>query len=416
MSGPLPAKGPPTKGPPTNGPPTSGRDLPLAGTTVLDLGQIYLGPYASFLMATSGARVVKIEPPEGEPLRGNSHSLPFSLLNTNKEAVTLNLKHPRGRNLLLTMARHADVLMCNFAPGVTERLGIDAAAVWEVNPKLVYAQATGFGLDGPDANRTAMDLTVQAHMGPMSVTGYPDRPGVKAGVAFVDILGGTHLYAAVATALAEVARTGVGRMVETSMAESAFFTLATYLQQWHTSDDGSTPRAANKHATGGLAPYDTYACSDGYVALIVISDRQWRAALGVIGRHDLADDERYERNRARIERMEEVDTLVTAWTSDRPKADVAAAFATAGVPVAEVREIDEVVHDKHLTERGFLSWAEHPELGRIPRAQSPIKWHGSEPAELSWFKPKGADNEAVFGELADLSPADVAALADEGVI
>lgn len=393
----------------------SGRDLPLADTTVLDLGQIYLGPYASFLLATAGARVIKVEPPEGEPLRGNSHSLPFSLLNANKEAVTLNLKHPRGRDLLLTMARHADVLTCNFAPGVTQRLGIDAAAMWKVNPKLIYAQATGFGLDGPDADRTAMDLTVQAHMGPMSVTGYPDRPGTKAGVAFIDILGGTHLYAAVATALAEVARTGVGRMVETSMAESAFFTLATYLQQWHT-NDGVTPRTANKHATLGLAPYDTYECADGYVALIVISDRQWRAALGVIGRDDLADDERYARNRARIERMEAIDALVTDWTNERPKAEVAAAFAAAGVPVAQVREIDEVVHDQHLTQRGFLSWAEHPELGRVPRAQSPIRWHGSQLPELEWHRPLGADNAAVFGELAGLSADDVAALASEGVI
>ncbi len=392
------------------------RDLPLSGTTVLDLGQIYLGPYASFLMATSGARVIKVEPPEGEPLRGNSHSLPYALLNASKEAVTLNLKHDRGRELLLTLARQADVLTCNFAPGVTQRLGIDAPAMWQVNPALVYAQATGFGLDGPDANRTAMDLTVQAHMGPMSVTGYPDRPGVKAGVAFIDILGGTHLFAAVAAALVEVARTGVGRMVETSMAESAFFTLATYLQQWHTSDDGATPRVANKHATLGLSPYDTYECADGYVALIVISDRQWRAVADVIGRDDLADDERYARNRARIARATEVDALVTGWTSERPKAEVAAAFAAAGVPVAQVRDIDEVVHDQHLTERGFISWAQHPEMGRIPRAQSPIRWHGSELPPLRWHRPVGADNEAIFGELAGLSPDEVAALASEGVI
>ncbi len=389
--------------------------LPLTGVTVLDLGQIYQGPYAGFLLAMAGARVVKIEPPQGEPLRARGASLPYALLNSCKESITLDLKQPAGREVFLKLARKADVVICNFAPGVPERLGIDAESLWQVNPKLVFAHASGYGLSGPDTNRTAMDITMQAHMGPLGITGYSDRPPVKSGAPFVDFLGGTHLYGAVATALFEVARTGVGRMVETSMAEATFFTLTSSLQQWHVGG-GVTPRTANKHAALGVAPYDVYECSDGYVALIVVTNRQWRAVVEAMGREDLLTDERLKDNVGRAQHMAEVDALVGDWTNGKTRAQVVAAFGEAGVPVAEVREVDEVVRDPHLIEREFLHWIDDEELGEVPLANAPIRWHGSQLRELERFAPKGADNETVLNELAGLGPDEVAELAASKVI
>src|SRR5579862_9929147 len=209
-------------------------DLPLAGITVVDLGQVYLGPYATLLMAKAGADVIKVEPIEGEPARrrgkvGPGALVPFVMLNSNKRGVTLNLKTDAGRDLLIRMATQSDVLVENFAPGVMDRLGVGWTALSAANPRLIYASGSGFGLSGPDRDNLAMDLTVQAMSGVMSVTGFPDGPPLKAGPALVDFLSGTHLYAAVMTALFERSRTGKGRLVEVAMQEVVFPTLASNL-------------------------------------------------------------------------------------------------------------------------------------------------------------------------------------------
>jgi len=390
------------------------RPLPLDGVTVLDLGQIYQGPYAGLLLALAGARVIKVEQTKGEPLRARGASLPYAMLNSSKEAITLDLKSDEGRELFLGLVEKADVVLVNYAPGVPEKLGIDAESLWEVNPKLVFAHGSGFGLSGPGSAQTAMDITVQAHMGPMSVTGHPDREPVKAGVAFVDFLGGTHLYGAIVTALFEASRTGVGRKVETSMAEATYFTLCSNMLSWQRT--GTTPRTGNKHAAMGVAPYDVYPCSDGHIALISVTNRHWRSVLEVVGRDDLVEDPRYRDNADRTARMDEVDELVGGWTSMRTRAEVVERLGGAGVPVAVVREVDEVVRDDHLIEREFLQWIDHPDIGEIPLPHSPIRWHGSEMRDLDPFHALGEDNQAVYGELLDLGPDDLARLHDDGVI
>ena len=189
---------------------------PLAGITVLDFGQIYQGPYATMLMAKAGADVIKIEPPGGEPLRrrvmatGGDTTLPMAMLNANKRAVTLNLKSDAGKELLMRMAAKADVLLENFSPGTLDGLGVGYEVLKQVNPRLIYATGTGFGISGPDRDNLAMDFTIQAASGIMSVTGDPDGPPMKAGPTLVDFMGGIHLYAAVMTALLQRTATGRG--------------------------------------------------------------------------------------------------------------------------------------------------------------------------------------------------------------
>jgi len=209
---------------------------PLAGVTVLDFGQVYQGPYASLLMAQAGADVIKIEPPQGEPLRrrappGKSTTFPIAMLNSNNRAITLNLKHERGRALLFRMAKKGDVLLENFAPGVMDRLGVGWSVLREINPRLIYASGSGYGLSGPDRDNLAMDLTIQAVSGLIAATGFADGPPVKAGPAVVDFLSGIHLYAAVVTALFERAQTGKGRLVEVAMQEAAYATLTSSLRR-----------------------------------------------------------------------------------------------------------------------------------------------------------------------------------------
>lgn len=390
------------------------RSLPLHGVTVLDLGQIYQGPYAGFLLAMAGARVIKVEQTRGEPLRARGDSLPYAALNSSKEAITLDLKSPQGHEMFLGLVEATDVVLVNYAPGVPEKLHIDAESLWKVNPRLVFAHASGFGLSGPDSAQTAMDITVQAHMGPMSVTGHPDQPPVKAGVAFIDFLGGAHLYGAIVTALLDVERTGEGRLVETSMAEAAYHTLCSNMLSWH--QTGTAPRTGNKHAAMGVAPYDVYQCSNGHVALISVTNRHWRSVLGVIDRKDLLNDPRFRHNTDRAQHMSVVDEFVEEWTRQRSKEDVAASFAAAGVPIAIVRDVDEVVKDAHLIERQFLQWVNHPTLGEIPLPHSPLRFHGSTLRQLDLFHAVGEDNEAVYGEFLDLNPSEIEVLRERGVV
>src|SRR5437764_3978635 len=217
--------------------------LPLAGLIVIDFGQIFQGPYATFLLAKGGAEVIEVEPLQGEPLRrravpGKSATLPFAMLNQNKRAVTLNLKHPRGRELLFAMAARADVLLENFSPGTMDNLGVGWSVLREVNPRLIYATGTGFGISGPDRDNLAMDLTIQAASGIMSVTGMPDGPPMKAGPTLVDYMGGIHLDAGILTALYERARTGSvgdagGGLVEVAMQETVYPSLAASFEYYH---------------------------------------------------------------------------------------------------------------------------------------------------------------------------------------
>jgi formyl-CoA transferase len=191
---------------------------PLEGVTVIDLSHVYNGPYATFLMAMAGARVIKVEPFQGEHLRSRGDlggaALPFAMLNANKEPVTLNLKHERGRELLRMMVGRADILIENFAPGVLDRLGVGAAALQAINPRLIYGSSSGYGKTGPYRDYPAMDLVMQAMSGVIDSTGFPDQPPVKAGAAICDFMAGIHLYGAVTTALYERERTGRGRVVE----------------------------------------------------------------------------------------------------------------------------------------------------------------------------------------------------------
>ena len=389
------------------------RPLPLVGITVLDLGHIYQGPYAALLMALAGARVIKVEPPGGEGLRGRGGSLPFAMLNGNKESVALDLKRDDGVAAFHRLAAAVDVVVMNFAPGVPERLGIGADRLLEINPRLVVAHGSGFGVRGLDGGplettTPAMDLTIQAQAGPMGITGFEDQPPLKSGAAFVDFLGGSHLYGAVVTALFERERTGLGRSVEVSMADATYFTLTTALGNWQM--QGTTTRAGNHHPARTLAPYGVYPCSDGHLALIAVNNRHWQSVLSAIGREDLADDERYRGLGRRAEHEAEVDDLVTNWTSTRSKAEAVAALQAAHVPAAAVRYVDDIITDPELLDRGAIQWVDHPECGRIPVPHSPMRWHGSPLIELESSPALGTDTESVLTELAGLGPAEIAAL------
>lgn len=394
---------------------------PLAGIVVLDLGQVYQGPYAALLLAQAGAAVVKIEPPSGEPLRAREllgkKTLPaMATLNQHKRGITLNLKHARGRELLIALARKADVLVENYAPGVMDRLGVGASVLMAANPRLVYATGTGYGLSGPDRDHLALDFTVQAASGAMSVTGFPDGLPVKAGPTWVDFLSGTHMYAGVLTALFERERTGHGRLVEIAMLDVAMHTVASQLE-WVYDKQQAPPRVGNQQGSFMLAPYNAYPTQDGgMLVLLCLTEPHWKNLTVAMQREDLATDERFRSNARRLHNRDALDAIVGAWCASLTRDEAADRLRIARVPSAPVRDVREALHRPHLHERGALEWFEHASLGRIALPQSPLRLHGAPHAHAARNPNLGEHNREIYGEWLGLGAEEIAALAADGVI
>jgi crotonobetainyl-CoA:carnitine CoA-transferase CaiB-like acyl-CoA transferase len=392
---------------------------PLADVVVVDLGQIYNGPYASFLMARAGAKVIKIEPPGGENMRRRGvvggAMLPFAMLNANKSFVTLNLKTEGGKTLLHRMIGRADVLLENFAPGVMDRLGLGPQSLMAEYPRLIYAASSGYGWSGPYRDYPAMDLTVQAMSGVMSATGYLDGPPTKSGPALCDFFAGVHLYGAIMTALYERERTDKGRFVEVSMLESVYFSLSSSLGLYYGSGGKGPPRTGNRHAGLAESPYNVYPTKDGWLALICVTDGHWAQLIEAMQRPELADDARFATLKSRVAHMDIVDDLVAAWTRKFGKNQLFKLLMKHRVPCAPVRDLGEVMNDPHLHARGALRRVEHPTLGEIVLSTGAMRF-SDEPLELVPSKELGADNVSIYRDWLGLSDAELEACGKEGAI
>lgn len=395
---------------------------PLAGYRIIDLGQIYNGPYCSLLLAFLGAEVIKVEPLQGEIVRQRDPvsrmPYPYLMLNSNKKSVTLNLKHPQGQALLRELVAQGDVLLENFAVGVMERLGFGYEALKAINPKIIYASSSGYGRGGPYAHYSAMDLTVQAVAGVMALTGYPNDPPVKAGPAVSDFIAGIHLYAAIVTALLRRERTGEGCMVEVAMHDAIYPTLTSNLGAYY--DKGSvTPRTANRHGGLAIAPYNTYPTSDGWMAIFCASESHWPLLCRVMGRPELCDDPRFVTNALRSRHMTEVDALVGAWTQQYTREALTDLLTTAGMPCGPVLTLDEVASDPNLTHRQMIIELDHPAKGRVKVIGCPLKFFTTDGALQIDVLPApsiGQHNHDVYTALLGYNAADLDRWRADGVI
>ncbi|VVN70478.1 Acetyl-CoA:oxalate CoA-transferase [Pseudomonas fluorescens] len=396
------------------------QSYPLEGLTVLDLTQIYNGPYATFLMAMGGANVIKVEPKTGENLRSRGDlggvAYPFAMLNSNKKPVTLNLKTDLGKELLREMVKKADILIENFSPGVMDRLGLGAEALLEINPRLIYGSSSGYGSDGPYRNFPAMDLVMQAMCGVINSTGFQDGPPVKSGAALCDFFAGIHLFSAIMMALYHRERTGTGKVVEVSMQDSTYFSLASNYGMYHARGDAAPERTGNYHGGLGVAPYNAFQAKDGYVVVNAPADHHWQAILQVIGREDLKDDERLKTRTARVINFELVDELLENWVQTQTKDAAAEAMLAKAVPCAPVRNLGEVMNDRNMLARGSLQDIDHPELGHVNLPHTPLNIKGVPRIPIQPSLPLGASNHEVFGEWLGLSDAELVHLKNEGVI
>jgi CoA:oxalate CoA-transferase len=392
---------------------------PLKGITVLDFGQVYNGPYCGFLLAQAGARVIKVESRIGEPLRTRAQStsanFAFSLLNGGKECITLNIKSSQGQDLLKQLVCGVDVLLENFAPGTLADYGLGSDTLCALNRRLVYAASTGYGATGRYSDYLGMDITIQAMVGVMSITGEGEGPPLKTGAALCDFLGGIHLYAGITSALYQREQTGQGAVLDISMQDCVFPTLSTALGAYFQAGE-QRPRTGNRHPALSAAPYNVYRANDGHVAMICIRDGHWRNLCVAMQRPELIDDARFVDMKSRAQNMDELDRQIERWTQPLCKDEIFAIAQQHDVICAPVQNLADVVDDPHMHERGSLHWYPQETSADVLLMSTPIRFQGLDAPGPQDVAPLGAHTDEVLHELLDLDEAQIAALREAEAI
>ena len=400
----------------------------LKGIRIVDFTQFEAGPSCTESLAWLGAEVVKIENPGlGDPGRrlqkGRPDSDPwyFHQYNANKKSVTLNLKSPRGLEIVRGLIAKADVMIENMAPGTIERLGLGYDDVKAINPSIVYCQIKGFGKGSPYEKSLAFDMIAQAAGGTMSVTGDGDRPPVKPGPSLGDTGTGMLMAISILGALLKRSRTGTGARLEVAMQDAMIHYMRVPLSRTQLTGKPVMRDGSSRSSPGGLVPSALYPCKPGgpndyvYVFCSRANPEHWQRILKVIGREDLAGDARYETQTARAERPAEVDQIIAAWTRTQSKEDAMRLLGEAGVPAGAVFDTLEIMNDSSLAERGYMQTVEHPTTGPVKMPVWPVRFDGS-PAKLKPSPMLGEHADEVLGAWLGMAAGDVAALRKEGVV
>ena len=393
----------------------------LTGIRVVDLTNNQAGPSCGQMLAWLGADVIKVEEPgQGDAARTtlrdrpDADSLFYLSFNANKRSLTLNLKHPRAKELFRALLARADVLLENFGPGVIERLGFGDSVLRELNPRLVFASIKGFGSYGPYRDYKSYEPVAQAMGGAMSVTGAPDGPPTYMWPAIGDSGTGMHCVIGILAALMQRHATGRGQRVEVSMQDAVVNLIRVSLRDHQRL---GKPMARTGNQLGAGVPGTTYRCRPGgpndYV-FVFAQQQMWHPLLRAMGREDLIGDARYETASARWQRKAEVDALVEAWTSDRTKHEVMKILGEAGVPCGACLDTGEVLEDPHLREREMIVEVEHPVRGRYVTVGNPIKLSDS-PTTIGPSPLLGQHRDEILKELG-YGEADIEALAKDGAI
>ncbi len=391
---------------------------PLDDLTVVDLSRALAGPYCTMMLADLGARVVKVEAVEGgDDTRGwgppflHGESAYFMSINRNKQSVTLNLKHPRGRDLLLRLLGRADVLVENFRPGTMDRLGLAYSAVHGTAPRLVYCSISGFGQTGPYRGRPAYDLIVQGMGGVMGITGEPDGAPMRVGVAVADICAGMFAAYAILAALRVRDRTGRGQWIDAALLDGQVAWM-TYMAANYFATGENPPRVGSAHTN--LVPYQPFPTRDGFVNVAVGSEGLWQKfceALEV----PFAADPRFATNAARVAHRRELLDLLDPVFKRRTTAEWVACLLGAGVPAGPIYRMNEVMTDPQVLHREMVVDLEHPRAGRIKVNGVPVKLSETPGAVRMPPPVLGEHTDEVLRGLG-VSADELAALRAEGVI
>ena len=368
---------------------------PLSGLKVIELARILAGPWAGQTLADLGAEVIKVESPAGDDTRnwgppfiereGDRSAAYFHGCNRGKSSVTVDFRTPEGQEQVRAMVQEADVVIENFKLGGLAKYGLDHDSLSQINPGLIYCSITGFGQDGPYAHRAGYDYIIQGMSGLMSITGDPQGQPTKVGVAITDVFTGVYASTAILAALHQRHATGQGQHIDMALLDVAVSVTANQAMNYLST--GTAPgRLGNYHPN--LSPYQVFDCADGHIIIAVGNDGQFARLCNLLGCAELAAQDEYATNPARVSNRESLDKLLTARTSTFTKADLLAACEANGVPAGPINDLAEVFDDPQVKARGMRVDPEG-----VPGVRSPFRFSG---AELNLARPSpklGQDNE-----------------------
>ena len=400
---------------------------PLQGFRVLDLSRILAGPWASQLLADLGAEVIKVERPgSGDDTRGwgppympdqsaeaTSEAAYFHSANRGKQSVSIDIAQARGQALIRNLVEHCDVFIENFKVGGLKKYGLDYASLQPLNPKLVYCSITGFGQNGPYAQRAGYDFMIQAMGGMMSVTGEADGEPQKIGVALADVTTGLYAANAIQAALIHQLKSGQGQYIDMALLDVQVATLANQAMNYLAT--GTNPRRyGNAHPN--IVPYQSFQTSDGFIIVAIGNDAQFARFCVLADKPELAMDERYQKNSARVRFRDSLLPIVSEVMQSKSSADWLEILNQRGIPCGPINNLDQVFADPQVCHRGLQFDLAHPAAGRVASVANPIKLSQT-PIEYQLPPPMlGQHTDEVLGRLLDLDSDAIATLRDAAII
>jgi formyl-CoA transferase len=375
---------------------------PLVGVRVLEVGNFMAGPFCGMQLADLGADVIKVETPDGGDMVRlsapfvNGQSSNFMRINRNKRSLALDLKDVRGKDIFQRLAKTADVVIENLRPGAMARLGLDYAHLKELNPRLVYVAASGWGQDGPLAQLPGLDIMAQSRSGLMSITGEEDGDPVKVGVPICDLVCALYGALGAVSALAARERTGQGQLVDVSLFESAMS-----LAVWEAGKYFATGEVPGRHGSAhqNSAPYQSVSALDGWFTLGATSPRNWHSLCHVLGLERLEHDPRYADANVRLENRQQLIAEIEEITSTKPVEHWIAELENEGVPCSPLQDFGQSFNEPHLLAREYFWDAPHPTAGMVRQLGSPMRFSATKVARRKAGPLLGEDTRAVLHEL-----------------
>jgi crotonobetainyl-CoA:carnitine CoA-transferase CaiB-like acyl-CoA transferase len=371
------------------------------------------------MLGDMGAEVIKVEEPgKGDDTRSwppfvGGESTYFMSVNRSKKSITLNLKAPEGRKILLALVKKSDVLLENFRPGTMDKLGFGYRALARLNPRLVYCSVSGFGESGPEAHRAGYDLVIQAESGVMDLTGFADGPPVKVGNSIADLVAGMSAAHGVVLALLARSRIRRGQKVEISMLD-VMAALLTYQAGIYFGTGARPARRGNAHPS--IVPYEVFRAADAFVVLGVANNSLWTKCCAALGHPELATDPRFDAEAKRVQNRETLVPLLNEILGTRPAADWVKQFEAAGIPAGLIKSVAEVCESEHLKARGMIVSLPHPRATKVTVMGVPVRLHATPGAAAMPPPVIGQHTEAVLRGLVGLKKPAVERLRAQGVI